>query len=73
VNHSTVKVPDLHHTSKFYQEFLWNAASSAVGNDTYPGVGKSFFGIEQGAIQPASVNHYDFGIENFDADAFAPG
>ena len=32
------------------------------------GVGNSF-GIEQGDSQPASVNHYDFGIENFNADA----
>jgi hypothetical protein len=30
---------------------------------------KCFFGIEQGDNQSASVNHYDFGIENFNADA----
>jgi len=33
------------------------------------GVGKSFFGIEQGDDQTSSVNHFDFGIENFNADA----
>ena len=32
-------------------------------------VGKSFLGIEQGENQPPSVNHFDFGIENFNADA----
>jgi hypothetical protein len=31
-------------------------------------VGNSFFGIEQGATQTATVDHYDFGIENFNAD-----
>ena len=33
------------------------------------GVGNAFFGIEQGDNQAGSVNHFDFGIENFDADA----
>ena len=37
------------------------------------GVGESFFGIEQGDNQPASVNHYDFGIKNFNADAIRAG
>ncbi len=31
-------------------------------------VGSGFFGIEQGTGQPAVVDHYDFGIENFNAD-----
>ena len=31
------------------------------------GVGKSFFGIEQKGT-PAALDHYDFGIEGFDAD-----
>ena len=33
------------------------------------GVGNSFFGIEQGDSQTATVDHYDFGIANFNADA----
>ena len=32
------------------------------------GVGNSFFGIEQGEHQTATVDHYDFGIANFNAD-----
>jgi hypothetical protein len=32
------------------------------------GVGNSFFGIEQGQSQTATVDHYDFGIAHFNAD-----
>jgi hypothetical protein len=32
------------------------------------GVGNSFFGIEQGDNSTARVDHFDFGIANFDAD-----
>jgi hypothetical protein len=32
------------------------------------GVGMSFFGIEQGESQVAAVDHFDFGIANFNAD-----
>lgn len=32
------------------------------------GVGDSFFGIEQGESQTATVDHYDFGMANFNAD-----
>ena len=32
------------------------------------GVGSSFFGIEQGESPVATVDHYDFGIANFNAD-----
>ena len=32
------------------------------------GVGNSFFGIEQGDGQAATVDHYDFGITGFNAD-----
>ena len=31
-------------------------------------VGESFFGIEQGDSPTAKVDHYDFGIANFNAD-----
>jgi len=69
VNHITVKVPDPHRTSKFYQEFFGMPLRQQSATTHILGVGKSFFGIEQGDNQPASVNHYDFGIENFDPDA----
>jgi len=32
------------------------------------GVGNSFFGIEQGDSPIATVDHYDFGIADFNAD-----
>jgi catechol 2,3-dioxygenase-like lactoylglutathione lyase family enzyme len=69
LNHITVKVPDLHRTSKFYQEFFGMPLRQQSAATHILGVGKSFFGIEQGDNQPASVNHFDFGIENFNADA----
>jgi catechol 2,3-dioxygenase-like lactoylglutathione lyase family enzyme len=69
LNHITVKVPDLHRTSKFYQEFFGMPLRQQSATTHILGVGKSFFGIEQGDNQPASVNHFDFGIENFNADA----
>jgi catechol 2,3-dioxygenase-like lactoylglutathione lyase family enzyme len=70
LNHITVKVPDLHRTSKFYQEFFGMALRQQSATTHILGVGDSFFGIEQGDNQPASVNHFDFGIENFNADVF---
>jgi catechol 2,3-dioxygenase-like lactoylglutathione lyase family enzyme len=68
VNHITVKVPDLHRTSKFYQEFFEMPLRQQSATTHILGVGNSFFGIEQGDKGPASVNHYDFGIESFNAD-----
>jgi catechol 2,3-dioxygenase-like lactoylglutathione lyase family enzyme len=70
LNHITVKVPDLHRTSKFYQDFFGMPLRQQSETTHILGVGKSFFGIEQGDNQPASVNHFDFGIENFNADRF---
>lgn len=32
------------------------------------GVGDSFFGIEQGSSQTASVDRYDFGLAGFNSD-----
>ena len=69
LNHVTVKVPDLHRTSRFYQEFFGMPLRQQSATTHILGVGKSFFGIEQGDSQAATVNHYDFGISNFDADA----
>jgi catechol 2,3-dioxygenase-like lactoylglutathione lyase family enzyme len=68
INHVTVRVPDLHRTSKFYQEFFEMPLKQQSAKVHILGVGDSFFGIEQGDSQTATVDHYDFGIAAFDAD-----
>ena len=67
-NHVTVRVPDLHRTSQFYQEFFGMPLKQQSATVHILGVGKSFFGIEQGEGQTATVDHYDFGIAGFNAD-----
>jgi catechol 2,3-dioxygenase-like lactoylglutathione lyase family enzyme len=69
LNHVTVRVPDLHRTSQFYQQFFGMPIRQQSATVHILSVGNSFFGIEQGTSQAATVDHYDFGIENFDADA----
>jgi catechol 2,3-dioxygenase-like lactoylglutathione lyase family enzyme len=69
LNHVTVRVPDLHRTSQFYQEFFGMPLRQQSATVHILSVGSGFFGIEQGTGQPATVDHYDFGIENFNADA----
>src|SRR5271154_292164 len=70
INHVTVKVPDLHRTSQFYQEFFGMPMKQQSATVHILGVGDSFFGIEQGdGKTPAAVDHYDFGIAAFNADA----
>jgi catechol 2,3-dioxygenase-like lactoylglutathione lyase family enzyme len=69
LNHVTVRVPDLHRTSQFYQEFFGMPLKQQSATVHILGVGDSFFGIEQGENKTASVDHYDFGIANFNADA----
>jgi catechol 2,3-dioxygenase-like lactoylglutathione lyase family enzyme len=69
LNHVTVRVPDLHRTSQFYQEFFGMPLRQQSPTVHILAVGSGFFGIEQGTGQPAAVDHYDFGIENFNADA----
>jgi catechol 2,3-dioxygenase-like lactoylglutathione lyase family enzyme len=68
INHVTVKVPDLHRTSEFYQSFFGMPLKQQSAKTHILGVGSSFFGIEQGDRRAATVDHIDFGIENFDAD-----
>lgn len=67
INHVTVRVPDLHRTSQFYQEFFGMPLKQQSATIHILGVGKSFFGIEQ-ADGPAALDHYDFGIAGFNAD-----
>ena len=69
LNHVTVRVPDLQRTSKFYQQFFGMPIRQQSPTVHILSVGNSFFGIEQGTSQTHSVDHYDFGIESFDADA----
>jgi catechol 2,3-dioxygenase-like lactoylglutathione lyase family enzyme len=69
LNHVTVRVPDLHRTSQFYQEFFGMPLKQQSATIHILGVGKSsFFGIEQDESKAAAVSHYDFGMANFNAD-----
>ena len=68
LNHVTVKVPDLHRTSQFYQEFFGMPLRQQAPTVHILGVGQSFFGIMQGEGQPAVVDHFDFGVADFNAD-----
>ena len=68
LNHVTVRVPDVQKTSKFYQEFFGMPLKQHSEKTHILGVGKSFFGIEQKGT-PAELDHYDFGIAGFNADA----
>jgi catechol 2,3-dioxygenase-like lactoylglutathione lyase family enzyme len=68
INHVTVKVPDLHRTSNFYQEFFEMPLKQQSANTHILGVGGSFFGIEHGDNGTARLDHYDFGIAAFNAD-----
>jgi catechol 2,3-dioxygenase-like lactoylglutathione lyase family enzyme len=70
LNHVTVRVPDLQRTSKFYQEFFGMPLKQHSEKIHILGVGRSFFGIEQKAGDPG-LDHYDFGITAFNADAAA--
>jgi catechol 2,3-dioxygenase-like lactoylglutathione lyase family enzyme len=69
INHVTVKVPDLHRTSQFYQDFFGMPLKQQSPTVHILGVGDSFFGVEQGESKAtATVDHYDFGIANFNAN-----
>jgi catechol 2,3-dioxygenase-like lactoylglutathione lyase family enzyme len=68
INHITVKVPDLHRTSQFYREFFGMPLRQQSATTHILAVGESFFGIEQRDGSPAKVDHFDFGIANFNAD-----
>ena len=71
INHVTLRVPDLHKTSQFYQEFFGMPMRQQSATIHILGVGPSFFGVEQGeANQKPTVDHFDFGIANFNADLF---
>jgi catechol 2,3-dioxygenase-like lactoylglutathione lyase family enzyme len=67
LNHVTVRVPDVHRTSLFYQEFFGMPLKQHSETTHILGVGKSFFGIEQKS-DTAALDHYDFGIVGFNAD-----
>src|SRR5437660_1214244 len=66
LNHVTVRVPNVHRTSLFYQEFFGMPLKQHSETTHILGVGKSFFGIEQKGDK-ADLDHYDFGIAGFNA------
>jgi catechol 2,3-dioxygenase-like lactoylglutathione lyase family enzyme len=68
LNHVTVKVPNLQKSSKFYQEFFGMKLAQQSETIHILSVGESFFGIEQ-KPGPAGLDHYDFGVEGWDAAA----
>ena len=68
LNHVTVRVPDLQKTSKFYQDFFGMKLAQQSETIHILSVGKSFFGLEQ-KPGPAGLDHYDFGLEGWDAKA----
>ena len=68
INHISVRVPDIHRTSKFYQEFFGMPLRQQSATVIILGVKDSFFGIEQAQGNTATVDHFDFGIANFSAD-----
>jgi catechol 2,3-dioxygenase-like lactoylglutathione lyase family enzyme len=68
INHVTVRVPDIHRTSEFYQEFFGMPLRQQSATVIILGVGDSFFGIEQAQGKTGTVDHIDFGIANFNAD-----
>jgi catechol 2,3-dioxygenase-like lactoylglutathione lyase family enzyme len=67
LNHVSVRVADVHKTSKFYQDFFGMTLKQHSEKTHILGVGKSFFGIEQKG-SAAELDHYDLGIAAFDAD-----
>jgi catechol 2,3-dioxygenase-like lactoylglutathione lyase family enzyme len=66
LNHVTVRVPDVHRTSQFYQELFGMPLKQHSEKTHILGVGKSLFGIEQKDGGPA-LDHFDFGITGFNA------
>src|SRR5579872_5824681 len=68
LNHVTVRVPNLQRTSKFYQEFFGMKLAQQSETIHILTVGDSFFGIEQ-KPDVAALDHFDFGLEGWDADA----
>jgi catechol 2,3-dioxygenase-like lactoylglutathione lyase family enzyme len=68
LNHVTVRVPDLQKTSKFYQQFFGMKLAQQSETIHILSVGESFFGIEQ-KPDVAALDHFDFGIEGWDAAA----
>jgi catechol 2,3-dioxygenase-like lactoylglutathione lyase family enzyme len=68
LNHVTVRVPNLQKTSKFYQEFFGMKLAQQSETIHILSVGEQFFGLEQ-KPGPAALDHYDFGLDGWDAKA----
>ena len=63
-----MRVPDLQKTSQFYQKFFGMKLAQQSETIHILSVGDSFFGIEQ-KPDVAALDHFDFGIEGWDAAA----
>lgn len=68
LNHLAVNVPNLQKTSKFYQELFGMKLAQQSETTHILSVGNSFFGIQQ-KPGPAGLDHFDFGLEDWDAVA----
>jgi catechol 2,3-dioxygenase-like lactoylglutathione lyase family enzyme len=68
LNQVTVRVPDLAKTSRFYQQFFGMKLAQQSETIHILSVGDGFFGIEQ-KPDVAALDHFDFGIEGWDAAA----
>ena len=68
LNHVTVRVPNLQKTSRFYQQFFGMKLAQQSETIHILSVGDGFFGIEQ-KPDVAALDHFDFGIEGWDAAA----
>jgi len=68
LNHVTVRVPNLQKTSQFYQKFFGMKLAQQSETIHILSVGDGFFGIEQ-KPDVAALDHFDFGIEGWDAAA----
>jgi catechol 2,3-dioxygenase-like lactoylglutathione lyase family enzyme len=68
LNHTTVRVPNLQKTSKFYREFFGMKLAQQSETIHILSVGDSFFGIVQ-KPDVAALDHFDFGIQDWDAAA----
>ena len=68
LNHVSLIVSDLSRSVAFYQKTFGLAVKSTQTGGVNLAVGDAFVGIYQGgANAPAQINHFCFGLEDFDA------
>jgi Glyoxalase/Bleomycin resistance protein/Dioxygenase superfamily len=64
INHVTVRVPDIHRTSQFYQEFFGMPLRQQSATVLFSVSEIPFLALSK-PEGTATVNHFDFGIANF--------